>query len=156
MGCFEFLPIMNKTAMNILCFSGGTVVKNVPANAGDARDTGSVLELGWSGEGNGNPLQCFCLENSLDWRATVRGVAKSRTWLSDYAHVLEHICTYLCVDIFSPRGYILGVELSHYMVIFSLWLTMLNIILCAYWPLVYLLFWCVCLIFCPFFELSSC
>ena len=75
-------------------FSGGTVVKNVPANAGDARDTGSVLELGWSGEGNGNPLQCFCLENSLDWRAIVHGVAESDTieWLCTRARTYMHIC----------------------------------------------------------------
>ena len=108
-------------------FSGGTMVKNVPANIGDARDTGSIPELGWSGEGNGKPLQCFCLENSLDWWATVHGVAKSRTWSSDYAHMHQHIYTYLCVDIFLPLGYILGVELSHYMVIFSLLLMMLNV-----------------------------
>ena len=40
-----------------------------------------------NGEGNGNPLQYSCLENSMDggaWWATVRGVAKSRTWLSDF------------------------------------------------------------------------
>ena len=39
-------------------FPGGTVVKNLPANAGDVRDTGSVPGSGRSpGEGNGNPLQ---------------------------------------------------------------------------------------------------
>ena len=40
-----------------------------------------------SGEGNGNPLQYFCLENPMDggaWKAAVRGVAKSRTQLSDF------------------------------------------------------------------------
>ena len=40
-----------------------------------------------SGEGNGNPLQYSCLENSMDteaWQATVQGVAKSRIWLSNY------------------------------------------------------------------------
>ena len=40
-------------------------------------------------EGNGNPLQYSCLENSMDggaWWATVHGVAKSRTWLSDFTH----------------------------------------------------------------------
>ena len=39
------------------------VVKNPPANAGDIREAGSILELGRSpGGGNGNPLQCSCLE----------------------------------------------------------------------------------------------
>ena len=47
-------------------FSGGTVAKNLPANAGDARDIG----LSWLGKvlwsRNGNPLQYSCLENSMD------------------------------------------------------------------------------------------
>ena len=59
------------------------VVKNPPANAGDARNVGSIPGLRRStGEGNGNPLQYAFLENSMDrgaWQATVRGVAKSRT-----------------------------------------------------------------------------
>ena len=45
-------------------FPGGSVVKNPPANLGDIRDVGSIPESGRSpGEGNGNPLQCSCLEN---------------------------------------------------------------------------------------------
>ena len=68
---------------NIL-FPGGSVVKNLPAMAGD---TGLIPGLGRSpGEGNGNPLQYSCLENPMGrgaWRATVHRVAKSRTWLSD-------------------------------------------------------------------------
>ena len=50
-----------------------------------------------SGEGNGNPLQCSCLDNPMDggaWWAAVHGVAKSRTGLSDFTftfhfHALE-------------------------------------------------------------------
>ena len=56
------------------------VVKNPSANAGDARDMGSIPGFGRSpGEGNGYPLQYSCLENSMGreaWRATVQGVAK--------------------------------------------------------------------------------
>ena len=64
-------------------FPAGAMVKNPPANAGDARDQGSVLVLRRScGGGNGNPLQYSCLENSMDrgaWQVIVHGVAKSRT-----------------------------------------------------------------------------
>ena len=60
-------------------------VKNLPVNAGDIRDLGSIPGLGRSpGGGHGNPLQYSCLENPMDrgaWRATVHGVAKSWTRL---------------------------------------------------------------------------
>ena len=63
------------------------MVKNLPANAGDPRDTGSIPGLGRSPRGgNGNPLQQSCLENPMDrggWQATVHEVTKSRTQLSD-------------------------------------------------------------------------
>ena len=59
------------------------VVKNLPANAADARDMGSILASGWSPEeGNGNPLQYSCLENPLDrgtWWATIHGITNSGT-----------------------------------------------------------------------------
>ena len=64
-------------------FPGGTVVKNPLANAGDARNMGLIPGSGRShGEGNGNPLQYSCLENSMNrgaWQATVYEVAKNRT-----------------------------------------------------------------------------
>ena len=57
---------------------GGSAVENPPANAGDA---GSIPASGRSlGEGNGNPLQCSCLEDPMNrgaWRATVHGIAES-------------------------------------------------------------------------------
>ena len=68
-------------------FPGGIVVENLPANAGDIRGTGSIPALGRSpGEGNGYPLHSSCLENPMDrgaWQATVHGVTKSRTRLSN-------------------------------------------------------------------------
>ena len=46
---------------------GGSLAKNLPANAGDARDMGLIPGSGRSlGEGKGNPLQYSCLENSMD------------------------------------------------------------------------------------------
>ena len=65
------------------------VVKSLPANAGDLRDTGSIQGSGRSpGGGHGIPLQSSCQENPMDrgaWRAMVHVVTKSRTrlrWLS--------------------------------------------------------------------------
>ena len=56
---------------------GGSVVKNLPANAGDV---GSIPGSGRSpGEGKGNPLQHSCLGNPMDrgaWQTIVHGVAK--------------------------------------------------------------------------------
>ena len=50
--------------MNIWGFPGGSVVKNPPANAGDAGDSSSIPGSGSSpGEGNGNPPQYSCLGN---------------------------------------------------------------------------------------------
>ena len=57
------------------------VVKNPSAKAGDVRDMGSTPGSGRSpGGGNGNPLQCSCLENPIDrgtWQATVHEVTES-------------------------------------------------------------------------------
>ena len=67
-------------------FPGGSGSKESTCNAGDTGDMGSV-------PGNGNPLQNYCLGNSMDkgasiiaWRATVHGITKSRTQLSTHAH----------------------------------------------------------------------
>ena len=63
------------------------MVKNPPASAGDTGDMGSIPGSGRSPRvGNGNPLQCSCVKNLMDrgvLQATVHGVAKGQTWLSD-------------------------------------------------------------------------
>ena len=63
------------------------VLNNPPANAEDIKDAGSIPGSGRSpGGGHNNPLQYSCLENAMDggaWRATVHGVAKSWTRLSN-------------------------------------------------------------------------
>ena len=72
---------MKKLEIRLKRVMGSSVVKNPAANAGDV---GSFPELGRSpGEGNGNPLQHSCLENSMDrgalWATTVHGVTKNQT-----------------------------------------------------------------------------
>ena len=66
-----------------LFFQVALVVKNPPANAGEARGMVLIPGLGRSPRGgNGNPFQYSCLENSMNsgaWWATVHGVAKSWT-----------------------------------------------------------------------------
>ena len=61
------------------------MVKNLPADAADTRDVGSIPGSGRSpGEGHGNPLQYSYLENPMNrgvWWATVNRVAKSQTGL---------------------------------------------------------------------------
>ena len=93
------LPLFNPLSLS---FSGklcwllvALELKNLPANAGDIKDTNSVPGWGRSpGGGHGNPLQCSCLENFMDrgaWWASVPGVAKNWTQLRDYHfHFFSH------------------------------------------------------------------
>ena len=68
---------------------GGTVVKNLPTNAGDTGEAGFIPGSGRSpGEGTENPLQYSCLGNPMERGArgaTVHGVPKSQTQMSDSA-----------------------------------------------------------------------
>ena len=70
------LKYLQKISKQVMHY--GSVVKNPPANAGDARDAGSIPGLRRSpGVGNGNPLQCSCLENPMErgvWQAALRAV----------------------------------------------------------------------------------
>ena len=67
------------------------MVKNSPANVGDARNVGTIPGSERSpGGGHVNPLQYSCLENLMHrgaWRAAVHGVAQSQTFLS--THILQ-------------------------------------------------------------------
>ena len=67
-------------------FPGGSVVKNLPANSGDA---GLIPGLGrCPGGGNGNPLQYSCLESQMDggvWQAAVHRITNSWTQLHMHA-----------------------------------------------------------------------
>ena len=72
-------------------FPRGSDGKESASNAGDL---GLILGSGrFLGAENGNPLQCSCLENSTDrgtWQATVHGVTKSQTRLSN-SHIHRHM-----------------------------------------------------------------
>ena len=73
------LPLTSSLAITLTVGTGGSVVKNLPANAGDA---GLIPGLGRPpGGGHGNPVQYSCLENPMDrgaGQATVHGVTKSQ------------------------------------------------------------------------------
>ena len=80
-------------------FSGGSVIKNPPA---EAEGTSLIPGLGRSpGEGNGNPLQYSCLGNPMDrgaWWATVHRVTKNQTRLNIHTHnILLYECSTTCL-----------------------------------------------------------
>ena len=77
------------------------MVKNLPANSGDIRDTHSIPGSGKSPrKGNGNPLQYSCLENPRDrgaWQPTAHKVAKSWTRLKRFT--MQTVIIYLSNEI---------------------------------------------------------
>ena len=83
----ESLYISPSISLGFSSSMASLVAYTVKASVCNAGDLGSISGSERSpGEGNGNPLQYSCLENSMDggaWWATVLGVAKSRTRLSD-------------------------------------------------------------------------
>ena len=86
---YQMFPCYQKNyRYKIQSIVGGELPKNLPANARDTGDAGSIpgsRRFPWGG--NGNPLQYSCLDNPVDkwaWQ-------KSWTWLSDWA--TEHACT---------------------------------------------------------------
>ena len=91
----------------LLGFPVVLVVKNLPANAGDLRDVGSISGLGRSpAGGHGSPFHYSCLEIPMDWKtwwATVHGVAKCQTWVKQLGmHISMHRnLWYLCCRIIS-------------------------------------------------------
>ena len=92
-----------------LGFPGGSVAKNLPANAGGPGDVGLIPGSGrFPGEENGNPLQYSCLENPTDggtWWATGYGVAKSWTRLSDWARTQDKTRPFFVPSSSSPSSY---------------------------------------------------
>ena len=86
------VPSLVRDLRSLMDFPGGSDGKASVYNAGDL---GSIPRLGrFPGEGNGNPLQYSGLENPMDWdflvQATVHGVTKSRTRLSNFTFTLKY------------------------------------------------------------------
>ena len=93
-GCclvYSVLEIVSGIPTSSLGFPDCSVVKDLPAKAGTARDASLTPGLVRSpGKGNGNPLQYSCRENPMDrraWWATGHRVSKSQTQLSDHTHM---------------------------------------------------------------------
>ena len=100
-------------------FSGGSAVKNPPANTGDTGIPGSERS---PGEGNGNPLQYSCLKNSMDrgvWWVTVQGVTKSQIQLSDFHFIFPNqmfLWNYMSKETCNLK--MLETKRTHYILIF--------------------------------------
>ena len=76
-------------------FPGGSVVKNLPANAGDARHSGSISGSGRGlGGGNGNSPQYSCLENPMDWTEEPGGLYSIGSQRDMTEHSCKHTHTY--------------------------------------------------------------
>ena len=108
--CKEIQPVHPKGVQSWV-FIGKTDVEAEtpilwPANAGDARDEGSVPALGRSpGGGNGNPLQYSCLKNPMDrgtWQATVHGWGHKE---SDMTEVTECVHVHIAPSLRLESGH---------------------------------------------------
>ena len=99
-GRLQYMGLQSWTRLSNFTFFWASqvalLVKNSPANARDVRDAGLIAGQGRSpGGGHDNPVQYSCLEKPMDggaWSATVHGVAKSQTRLSDFTHSLRLFC----------------------------------------------------------------
>ena len=102
------LPICSLFLYIVQGFPGGTVVKNLPANARDARVVSLIPESGrFSGGGHGNPLQYCWLENSMD-RGVMGAYGVTKESRHDWAYT--HTCTWYevrnrLICIFFPYAY---------------------------------------------------
>ena len=93
----QLLPLLLKSCL--LGFPGGSVVGNLPANAGDLGDPGWIPGLGRSpGGGNANPLQYSWLENPMEEPGRLQSTGSQRVrhnW-SDLAHTCSNKTIYGC------------------------------------------------------------
>ena len=100
---FVYEYILGHITLLMVGFPGGSEVKASASNAGDLGSIPGSRRS--SGEGNGNPLQYSCLENPMGggaWWATVHGVSKSLTWLSDLTFLQGILPSQKCASPVSP------------------------------------------------------
>ena len=99
------------------------LVKNLPASAGDIGDVGLIPGSGRStGEGNGNPLQCSCLEDPRDrgsWWASVYGVAQS--WTRPTRLSSSSVNIFLLLYIISLRTSLVAQTVKHLSTMWETW-----------------------------------
>ena len=82
--------------MVLQSFPGGSEIKNLPANAGEAGDAVSIPSLRSPGGGHGNPLQYPCLKNPMDkeaWQATTHGITRTGHNLATKSTNQPHVIT---------------------------------------------------------------
>ena len=124
------IPVFENTEHNKMSLRASLVaqtVERLPAMREAKReDSGTFPGSRRSpGEGNGTPLQYSCLENSMDggaWWATVHGVAKSRTWLSNFTSL--HFIILPPSKSLLPRAYIFvhSVSMNFYIAVIKMYL----------------------------------
>ena len=114
--------------LSLLCFPGGAAGKNLPAKAGNLRDTGLIPGSGRSPRvGSGNPLWYSCLWKPMDrgvWWATVHEVTKSRTQLNMhpyFLYILFEATFFLLKDVLEQKRKLSLLKLRFYSSVFHRW-----------------------------------
>ena len=137
-------------------FPGGSDGKESTCSAGEPGSTSGSGRI--PGEGNGNPLQYFFLENPMDggaWRAIVHGVAKSRTWLRNFHFTLHKvICIKGLTTVYVPQGLQMFVCFKNPFQT-QLWTNHMCVCVCLIYVCMYVLIY-VCIYVCVYMCVCVC
>ena len=116
------------------------MAKNLPANAGYIRDTGSIPGSGRSG--HGGPLQYSCLENPMDrgaWRGRVHRASKSQTQMKQLGMPLnspiEHWVFILAIIFFSSKISIWFYFMLHFLVRLTIFSFVTSVLIITCWSI---------------------
>ena len=124
---FYHFSIFFSCHFSVMGVLGDTVIKNLPASAGDIRDVGSIPGLGRSpAVGKGNPLQYSCLDNPMDREpGRLRSRESQRVghdWINEHTHSSSkkrHCCLFLPFFFFFFFTVWCGLVFIQYIVIYS-------------------------------------